>query len=267
MPDETQRAIDAAKKLNDLGFVEFTTGLLDGVYETIVQHQIDQLRSFSELVAQVSGTVEDFVLNTSGLDVADPNGATAPQNASILNSYIDEVLGIDSSGASADVTPQLATHFAADAANGQLTVAEPANSITLDALRALVFEKIKADAKQHYNLLLEIIRIGYARLDTTGGFVETGLDFRVSSNETYLDQSSATDIRANRWYVNGSVGASFKKWGFRVNGGYSSDRLRVNLTSSSKASSISTDIRMTGRVRVEFATSTFDTSMAKIRNA
>lgn len=119
---------------------------------------------------------------------------------------------------------------------------------------------------QQYNLLTELVRIGFARLDTTGGFVETSLDFLVRGWDSAQIDSRTTAIRTADWYANGTVGGAFKKWGFRANGGYSQSNLSVSTTSQSVQSGLTTKINMTGRVRVEFATTTFDTSMAKIRS-
>ncbi|MGV6840214.1 MAG: hypothetical protein ACWA40_08485 [Planktomarina sp.] len=260
MPNSVQQSVDLMKQSGDLGFVEFTTGLLDGVYETVVGHQISQLKEYSELVAQTSGSVEDFVLNTSGLDVADASTATSNGNEAVLETYLIEVLGFGENVNSIDVTPALIQHF-----SPQVSFAN-ADTVSRSDLKAEVFNKLKSEGRQQYELLLEIIRIGYARLDTTKGFVETSLDFKVTASDSSHSDSRATDIKRSSWYANASAGASFKKWGFKVNGGYAASRLRVNTTSSSQASAIDTDIRMTGRVRVEFATSTFDATMAKIAN-
>lgn len=69
---------------------------------------MDQLKTYSELVAQISGSVEDFVLNVSGVDVA--GTSTSPQNASALESYISQVLSLDGAGPY-PVSANLIGHF------------------------------------------------------------------------------------------------------------------------------------------------------------
>ena len=261
-----QQSVDLAARVQEIGFTDFTISLLDGVYDTLVSNQIEQLKAYSELVQQVSGTVEEFVLNVSGLDVAGTSGITTGQNGAVLESYIADVLALDASASSHQVTPTILTHFAPAPLMEGTTELSADDTISKNALKEAVFSKIKSDMSQQYDLLTELVRIGYARLDTTGGFVETGLDFRVRGWDAAQVARRSTAIRTSDWYVNGSVGASFKKWGFRVNGGYSASNLSVSTTSQSAQTAVSTDINLSGRVRVEFATATFDTSMARVRS-
>ena len=107
-------------------------------------------------------------------------------------------------------------------------------------------------------MLKQLVALGFARVDTTKGFVETGLTFTVNAIDLESAQSRSTDIRSSSWHVNASVRGGFKKWGFSVNGGYSASRLRVKTVSQNQLSSTSLNATMMGRVRVEFATTSFD---------
>lgn len=257
--------IGAFSKLNELGFVEFTTGLIEGVYDTIVESQIKQLKSYSDLVTSISGSVENFALNTSGLNIGDTlTSAQQSSNDAIIKSFLAATFP-NSFGTTTDDGTQLHA-LDVSAASSLLAPTTPFTTGTvIQTIKKPAFDHLKGKITHQYDLLVELVRIGFARVDTTGGFVETNLDFRIRAAELDEVKSSQTDIRANSWYVNGKVGATFMKWGFQVNGGYASNRLRVSTTNSVQHSSVDMDARATGKVRVEFATTTFDTTMAKIK--
>jgi len=262
-----ERGIDAFKNLNDLGFVEFATGLVSGVYDTVVSGQLEQLQAYSELVSAVSGSVEEFVLNTTGLNTS----AGATGNSAAIDDYIVDVLGLDladapfdtATGAGDDLYELFVDQFGAAAMAAHPQGAS--SKISLAELQSLVFDKLVADANQQYNLLTEIIRIGYARLDADSVEVKAALDFNISASETDVRNSYKTKVKSVQRTRNKDVGLSLKFLKFQSNRGYARNRLKVKTVSKSAASSINMSAQATGYVRVQFSTTTFDTEMAQVQ--
>lgn len=265
----TDDGLDLLKGAQDLGFVEFTKGLVSGVYDVVVDSQMEQLKAYAELLKQVSQTVEEYQLNVSGLDTTGSNPVT--DNKDLLEDYIEEVLelgppaGTGPYSADDDQFDKLVSHFGAQEMEGR-----EANDVTAPKkdgdpyeikqkyLKELVYDKIDSGTNEQYELLKQMVALGFARVDTTKGFVETGLTFNVTALDRESSYARDTDVKASSWYARGSARLGLKKFGLSVNGGYSASRLRVKTISDSKLSSTNLDATMMGRVRVEFATTSFN---------
>jgi hypothetical protein len=55
-----QSGIEVAKKVQDLGFAEFTKGLIDGTFDAVVGATIKQIEAYSKLLQQTTQSLNDF---------------------------------------------------------------------------------------------------------------------------------------------------------------------------------------------------------------
>lgn len=263
----SQNAVELLKQAQNLGFVDFTTSLVRGVFDVVVQSQIDQLKAFSELVSQVSKTIAEYQQEVTGIDFAKPasDNAVSPK----LENYIKEVLNFDLTTATSgkfSLDEQeyklLENHFGDqlddDPSKITLPVGTADGDIDVGYLKGLVYDKLKGESRQQYDLLVQVLRLGFARLDVTAGHVQTGMRLSVTGLDEDTSTSYATDTRASGWHAGGYVRGVFKKIGFGVSGGYTASRLRVNVSSDRSISRTTAEGSMTGEVRIDFATSFFE---------
>ena len=78
--DTAERAIGVAKQVQDLGFVEFTAGLINGTFDAIIGATIKQMKAYAELVADLAKTLSQFQAE---------NISDAQVNAHLSNRYPD----------------------------------------------------------------------------------------------------------------------------------------------------------------------------------
>src|SRR4028119_2179275 len=100
-----ERAISVAKQVQDLGFVEFTAGLINGTFDAIIGATIKQMQAYAELVADLAKTLSQFQAE---------NISDAQVNAHLSNRYPDGKRGTS-----------VRSNY-----TFQATTADPANGVT-----------------------------------------------------------------------------------------------------------------------------------------
>jgi hypothetical protein len=265
--------MELLKQAQELGFVDFTKSLVSGVFDVVVQSQIDQLKAFAELVSQVSQSLAQYQQDVTGIDFT---GANAFSNASPkLEDYIKNVLKFNLPAPPASVYSldmdefkllenhlgEAALHPPAPTPPQTPSVVPPtaggSGSIEVAYLKQAVFNKLKAETAEQYNLLVEMMKLGFARIDVTDGHVETKMNMHVTGLDQETAASYAADTQGNDWHAGGYVRGVFKKIGFGASGRYTSSRLRVNVSNTQSISRTTLDATMSGEVRIAFATSSF----------
>jgi hypothetical protein len=58
--DAANRAMDVASRVQNLGFVEFTAGLINGTFDAIIGATIKQMEAYANLVADLAKTLAEF---------------------------------------------------------------------------------------------------------------------------------------------------------------------------------------------------------------
>lgn len=264
--------VELLKQAQELGFVDFTKSLVSGVFDVVVQSQIDQLKAFAELVSQVSQSLAQYQKEVTGIDFT----GTVANASTKLEDYIKNVLkfNLPASPATSYTLDMgefklLENHLGADVLNpppptGTNTTAPvvppsagSSGSIKIDYLKESVFNKLKAETTEQYNLLVEMMKLGFARIDVTAGHVATKMNMHVTGLDQEMAASYAADTQGNDWHAGGYVRGVFKKIGFGASGRYTSSRLRVNVSNTQSISRTNLDATMSGEVHIAFATSSF----------
>ncbi len=280
-------------QVSKIGFVEFTTDLVKNVYNVIVQASMDQLKSFSELVKDVSGSVGDYQRKL-GLGGSDSPAATGNESLKAnCEKYATEVLGLtgiptsstdltiasykivgadfdavkdkrkaiitDLTGYDFDLTD--ATKGAID--NTDTMPIEPATAVTELAivsktnLDKIIAIKLRKGAEDNYNLLVTILKLGMQKIVVDKGLIATKLTFHVDATQTASKASSDVNIKSKSFSLGGGVSGGIGSFGGRISGGYSNTNLSVSVVNekSSAVANMSADI--VGEVRIEFRTDSF----------
>ncbi len=272
--DTAARAMDVAKQVQNLGFVEFTAGLINGTFDAIIGATIKQMKAYAELVADLAKTLSQFQAE---------NISDAQVNAHLSNRYPDGQGGtsVRSNYTFKDTTANLAEGVEAKTASEKmqavvealisetaglkapavpltrtsLGIAQGDTPITFtDEQVAMIRRAIGLTlASNMMDHLRAMAREGMARIVITEGSIRTKLTFNVNSTEVQATQKAKYDRESFGANIRGSAG-----WGWgRVSAGASYSNLNVNTVNESSFDSLTMSTEMIGEVNLKFKTETF----------
>jgi hypothetical protein len=267
------RALAAATQLERIGFVEFSTHLVRDTYRVIIESSMDQLKAYADFVSKVAEGLSDYQDQVIG--------ETDEQKKANAHSYIEEVLQLEVAEPANDdqefdldeeKRTSLEQHFLGVLVGDKdiSTVIGDDNKIKLGELRSFVLELLKKNAKESYDLLKTILKIGMQKVVVTNGQIRTKLTFSVDATDTYTKTESDYQRNASRWGVRGSIsgryggiagkiaGVVFGNFiGGGIGGGYGSSKLNVAVVNEKSTAATNIDIDILGEVNIQFRTETF----------
>jgi hypothetical protein len=253
-------AIGAATRLNEIGFVEFTTKLVSDVFDTLVASNLRQQQAFVELLQATSKSLTAYVNETKDDigpgEIMQVLTAIAPRNAE-TPATSDSPTAITPGGKiSADE---------ASAINSALTITDPdsnavsndkvakAGNIDENAMKALRDAVALRVAANKYTLLKEMVKLGMLRLVVTEGTIESGLSFHSYGSDFLRNNSSRYSGQQFQVKANAQTGSILSAW---VKASASTAYTSVNVSTSNTASGSSSGVgvTITGGVRINFKT-------------
>lgn len=241
-----EAAVDTLKKVGDqgvlekIGFVEFTTDLVKGVYRTIVEASMEQLSAYADFVSKIAKTEGEYETEVLG-DNTEQNKQAYDYVKTVLG-FSDTDIGVPPDDTNkltltdAQVT-SLPQHFLGVTAKITVVPAEPVDpadptphddiqdysidhfilfitgttgqkQIKLSYLKAFVIAKLKKGVKESYDLIKTILKIGMQKVVVTNGEIHTKLTFHVDASDTYERTASEYNQKASNWGVRGGLSAS-----------------------------------------------------------
>ena len=260
--------METVSRLESIGFVDFTVSLVRGVYEVIVEASIDQLKAYADLVNSVAKTLDEYQEEVVGESTDEKNEKA--------DSYIEEVLGFeiaDPIKLNEDQQEALKEHFSGIINEEKKTIEEMITNktIPLDDLRDFVIEKLKENAKDSYNLMVTILKIGMQKVVVTNGQIRTKLTFHVDATDTYSKTSMDYNRKSRDWGIRGGVRGRYgisgkfaevtmgKFIGGGISGGYGSQKLNVAVVNEKSTAATNVTVDIIGEVNIFFRTETFPT--------
>jgi hypothetical protein len=265
--------LDAIKTVKDLGFVEFTTGLINGTFNAIIDATIKQMKAYAELVADLSKTLAEFQAENvtpaeilaylsehypdgqGGTSVrysykftsiaADPANNIPGETALQQATKVGEALVRATSGLpAADQLAFVAADVVTDAAGAYFTAtfADKAFKSVGKLLAKTMIEHLRAMARE-----------GMARIVITDGELLSKLTFRVDAHEVDSVRTSQYKQRS----FSASLGASFAASRFRASLGIGYGSLNCSAVNTESFDSVTMSAEIIGQVRLKFATQTF----------
>lgn len=283
-----ERGMGVASQVQNLGFVEFTTGLINGTFDAIIGATIKQMEAYAALVADLAKTLAQFQAENvpdaqinahlanrypdgkSGTSIRtdyaftkteadDVNGIvtkTANENfQSVVDALVLETSGLEL-GNRLIRSPVTPTNPPAPVTD--LSLAIPVADTTPIGFNADQVAKIRKAigvmlASSMMSNLRAMAREGMARIVVTEGSIRTKLTFQVSSTE--IQQKQQASYRRNSLDVNVKAKA---RWGWgsaSIGAGYSN--LNVRTANETSTASITMSTEMIGEVNIKFRTETF----------
>lgn len=271
--DKGSQALALATQVRKIEFVEFTNDLVRNVYSTIVTSSMDQLRAYAEFVRQVSKSVAEYQQQVTGKTSAEQN-ATA-------DTYIKDVLKLDPSQSSFTFKPEevpgLKEHFAGikrptdNKTIGEVITADAttgSSTISRDDLRVFVIEKLNSQAKDSYEILKTILKIGMQKIVVSDGVIETKLTFHIDASDVQSRTATEYQSRASGWGIGGGISGRYTLGGLvgvltgsfiggGISGGYSSRTLNVSVVNETSYAALNVRVDIIGGVKINFRTETF----------
>jgi len=272
--DTAARGIDVAKQVQNLGFVEFTAGLINGTFDAIIGATIKQMKAYAELVADLAKTLAQFQAeNISDAQVnahlsnrypdgqggtsvrsnytfqataADPaNGVTGSTASQNLQAVVEALIS-ETAVLKAPAVPLTRTTLGIALADTPITFS-PAQ---IGQIRLAIGQTLASNMLDH---LRAMAREGMARIVITDGSIRTKLTFKVTSTEVQATQKSKYDSQSFGANIRGSAG-----WGWgRVSASASYSNFSVNTVNESSFDSLTMSTEMIGEVNIKFKTETF----------
>ena len=271
--DTAQAAMNVAKQVKDIGFVEFTTSLVSGVFDTIVTATIKQMDAYATLIANLAKTLAQFQAENvsdaqinAHLSQRYPDGAggtSVRSNFEFKPSPAAE--GQDEKPAAAklqDVVKALISETSSLRPPNNLTRADDSLSIAEDASATKFTDEQAKKVRQAMGAMLAqsmmdhlraMAREGMARIVITNGEIMTKLTFRVESNEIDTKTQSEYNRTDAGAYVRGRAG--FGWWGGSF--GASWNHVKVSTVNESNFDSLTMSTEIIGQVKLNFKTETF----------
>jgi len=271
-------AIEVAQKVQDLGFVEFTAGLINGTFDAIIGATIKQMQAYAELVADLAKTLTEFQAeNISDAQVnahlsnryPDGQGGTSvrsdyPFTATAANAAngVEAKTAIDNMLAVVDALVAETKGFPKTPVDQRLdrTKLSPVPSTgpgpftftpaQIGLIRTAIGQTLASNMMDH---LRAMAREGMARIVITDGSIHTKLTFNVTSTEEQRTQKAK--------YNRQSFGANIRgraSWGWgRVSASASYSNFNVNTVNETSFDSVTMSTEMIGEVLLKFRTETF----------
>ena len=247
--------------MQNLGFVEFTAGLINGTFDAIVGATIKQMEAYAALVADVVKSLDQFRAENVSDDQI---------NAHLSNRYPDGKGGTSitkdykfepTTDGGVTTTADQRKQAVADALIKETAGLGAKNALT-GSLSTIVLEdevkKIRAAiglmlASSKMDHLRAMAREGMARIVITEGFINTKLTFKVDTTETDIKQASQYLANSRGGSVSGYYAG--KKWG--VSGGFANSRINISTVNETNYNNTNMVAEMIGEVNIKFKTETF----------
>lgn len=280
--ETSKNAVDlAVRGSQDVGmaFVNFTQGLISGTFNSIIKATIDQMKAYSDMVAEITKSLKEFASDNVSDDAVkekleqltlvegeekfelkkdEPRRAyhlkrlfylapvTGGHRAAIL--YAFGLIETKTSEYKEDDVKAIFEKEEFDQTDG---IDVRGSKVYTDADMTDITAAIKHGlARDGMNQLRQMAREGMARIVITEGQIDTKLIFQVSSKETNTTQTSNTD--RNSYGGNLKAGA-FWGWGSATMSAHY-NQLKVSTVDQTSVGNIETLTRMSGQVSLKFKT-------------
>ncbi|NEO93088.1 MAG: hypothetical protein F6K56_23835 [Moorea sp. SIO3G5] len=257
--------ISGAKQVQELGFTEFTAGLINSTFDAIIGATIKQMEAYRELVANLAKTLAQFQAeNVSDAQITDhlaqhypdgQGGTVVRPNYTFKTIPADPNTGTQEKPANHLLT-EVAQALEAETINLTnpliLTIQENQERFFTDQvqeIRSKIGELLATNMIEH---LRAIAREGMARIVVTDGEILSKLTFNVTATEEQTTGKNQYQRQQTNPYIRGRAVAG---WG--VSAGASHNKLTVKPVNESSFDGVTMSKEIIGQVKIRFKTDTF----------
>jgi len=250
MANAADKAIAQAVRLPEVRFSQFTSQLVTSVFDALLDADLKQMESYSNLVKASASTLQDFINNTKGSVAANDistflSGLNLPKLTAGKSITADQARLLNSAVTLPDEAGIAKNNLAIDIGAGAGPVNLDANLIK--AINDAVANRIAAN---RYDLLLELVRLGVLRLVVDNGVIETRLTFKTYGTSTSVGASSQLKTRTSGFGLGGGFDVGAALFG----GGGGEVSTTVSAASDLHRDVNGSSVQIFGRVEIHFKT-------------
>lgn len=248
MANGASAAVTEAARLQEIGFAEFTSTLINEVFDALVAANLRQMGAYIDLLQAAALTLRDFISQTAA-DVS-------PQEVA---AFLERLGGLEE-GRRVDDPDVLnsALELPANAEVDGNNRVVPARALTDDDVTSIQTAVARRLAANRFQLLQETVRQGALRLIVDNGIIETRLTFSTYGRS---DRSKSTSERLREessGASGGGAGIGFGGGPFGFGGGFATGSaatsLNVSTAKSSERDVTGSRVQIYGRVEIHFKT-------------
>jgi hypothetical protein len=250
-------------------FPHFVGGLIQNVFQAIVESSMQQMRAYGELVANVAKTVDDFARD----NISENNGRD--WLAGKFPDVFDVNVGSDSTaladGADAAAPPRATLVTTGEnpdddlkKVSQQVGLQKPVTDISDPAEESRLVAGARLQmARGRQQLLASMVMLGINRIVVTDGLINAKVIFDMRASDTAARKATASMLDAQKETSAQRFNASAGGWFSPVNASYASENTSEHVatvqsavedTSESKAE---VKAKLSGEVRVNFKSDYF----------
>lgn len=245
MASAEERALSALSKVNSIGFPEFTAKLIGDTVDAVVGATVRQLKSYTELVQELSEGLEAFKAK-----------AVTPE---AVQQYMRDAFPDGSESAVAvGKTYDQAMYQQIVARLGEIEgMADPGEGTLAfdEAMVQAIQEKCNAvldrAAEGSYEQLRTLVQMGYARVIFTNGRIKSKLTFDVEARDNRMRNTS--DIAQSCFQASARMSGGILGSILGVSGSTSYQNLRVRTVTTQAVEADRIKGEILGEVEVNFA--------------
>ena len=240
-PDVIRRAGPAAQNmLESLAFPDFVASLVQGTFQAIVDSSIQQMEAYSQLLASVSKTVDQFMDEHITDDMARDH--LADNYGQVFQREVTTTgpkLGVAPPGPSGSSTSPLPNFLQDLGFTDSTDIDEPAiNEAVIPAVKRTL-------AETRHQSLATMVMMGMNRIVVDEGEINAKLIFNVDASESTT--LNFDDNKPTNWTLAGTAGRN----------AFGASGLVVTTTNLNTQSDISVRAELTGEVRIKFKSDYF----------
>ncbi|MDB4950027.1 MAG: hypothetical protein JWM27_2676 [Gemmatimonadetes bacterium] len=246
--------------IKEVDFPKFVSGLIQGVFQAIVDSSVQQMHAYGELLANVAKTVDEFAQdNISQNNARDWLSDKFPGKLGVDSEAMDGGMAADGEPITL-VQPKLTAlgdnpEAALKEISASLNLAKPVTDLSDEGEEQRLVQAARLQiARGRQQMLASMVMLGINRIVVTDGLINAKVvfDFKASDSVARTNRASMHDEKKDK----SSYGASFSSWLSPVSASASSSSshmttVQSSLSDNSKSES-ETKAKLTGEVRVNF---------------
>jgi hypothetical protein len=256
-------------------FPKFVSGLIQNVFQAIVDSSIQQMRAYADLLSNVAKTVDQFAQ-----DNITPNNARDWLAERFPNELSVETSEMSGGFAEGEPVPPPQVHLAVRSEdvgaamrtiNETLNLTKPISDLTNETEELRLVQEARLQmARSRQQMLASMVILGINRIVVTDGLIHAKVVFDLRASDVAKRQARASMMDEQTNKASTHMEASYGSWFSPVSASMSADastehvatvESSVDETSESKAE---VKAKLTGEVRVNFKSDYFP--MEKLAN-
>jgi len=253
--------IEKAKRLDEIGFPEFTAKLINSTFEALIIANLRQVESYIGLVEQVSKTLKDYVNDTKddigGAEVLQFLEAVLPALATNTENDTKASRAIKGATLNEDEATTLTNALAVPAEVGPSHEIQHGVALEDDEPDSQWASLLNAVAQRisvnKYNMLQEMVKQGILRLVVTNGTIETRMTFTTFATSAYTRDTTVYQRDKTNKRSSAGAGFIFAPF-FSAKERTYSTRLIVRTTKETQQDNSGSRVNIFGAVTINFKT-------------